>query len=208
MKSFYLLVTALLLGASLTGQATLRGLFVNLDGHAATLRYEDNDWTAGTRGYGFGVKLGYGIGTTTLYLGTGMTYLEGNVDTRFGEKYSLRDTELGARFHLTSNPRRVVPYVETAARYVTSEPYTGVSTRGGGAALAPGLLVYLSEHVALDARARIAGTYVYDVESVGIDLPFPTDPYSYVTAGFHLGVTFYPAVRRARYRFERGGGHL
>ena len=208
MKKYTLFLTALLIGAVLSAQSNLRGLFVNLDGQINSLQYEDNDWAEGARGYGFNAKLGYGLGSTTLYLGTGLTFAEGNAATRFGEDYRIRDTELGARFHFGRNPGRVVAYAEVVGRLATSEPYTGIRTRGGGMALAPGLLIYLGENVALDTRVRVAGTYVYDVENVGIDLTFPGESYSYATAGFHLGVTFYPSVRRARYRFERGGGHL
>ncbi len=208
MKNLYALITFVLLTAGLSAQSNLRGLFVNLDGEAAQLQYEDNDWAEGAKGYGAGVKLGYGFGMTTLYLGHGASFLAGHSETRFAENYTQRRTELGARFYFGRDPGRVVPYFEAAAQMVTSEPYSGIRTRGGGGALAPGLLVYLGEHVALDARVRVAGTYVYDVEDVGLDLSFPEENYALATAGFHLGITFYPSVRRARYRFERGGGHL
>lgn len=206
MKRYPFLVTLLLLCGIVSAQSNLRGLFVNLNGQATNFRYEDDDWSGGSMGYGGDVKLGIGTGGATFFIGTGLTRVTGDGATRFAEDYSLRATELGLR--LQFGDRTVVPYVELAGRYVTSEPYEGMRTRAAGGALAPGLLVFLSEHVALDARARLGATYVYAVEFPGAAVAGSGDGYPYASAGLHLGLTFYPSVRRARYRFERGGGHL
>ncbi|MGB3800650.1 MAG: hypothetical protein WA952_12620 [Lewinella sp.] len=208
MKSFYLFLPALLVAGLLSAQNT-KGFFVNFNGSASGLKYENTAVADAVLGYGYDFRLGIGISpASTFFLGTSRIQVMEKPESVFAEEYAIAEYELGTRYYFGGGGARVKAFLEIMGQYVKSEPFPGADARGAGVGLAPGLLFFLSERVAIDTRLRVSGAYMYDVRDTELDLRVPEDSYTYTTARLNVGLTFYPSVRRSRYSFERGGGHL
>ncbi|PPK88190.1 hypothetical protein CLV84_1155 [Neolewinella xylanilytica] len=204
-----LLFLAAFLATNLLTAQNTKGLFVNFNGSASGVKYEETGFADAVLGYGFDFRLGMGVSpASTFFLGTSRTQVTAKPESLFEEEYAIREYELGTRFYFGRGGARVQAFTEIAGQFVKTEPFAGAEARGAGVALAPGLLFFLSERAAIDVRLRASGTYVYDVRDTELDLRIPEDSYTYTTARLNVGLTFYPSVRRARYPFERGGGHL
>ena len=204
----YLLFVGLLLSLGATAQNT-KGFFVNFNGSASGIKYAETDFTDAVPGFGFDIRMGVGISPgSTFFLGLSRTQVTAKPESDFAEEYAIQEHELGTRYYFGRGDGRVKVYTEIAGQYVTTEPFAGKEASGAGVALAPGFLYFLSGSVALDVRLRASGTYLFDVRDTELDLRVPEDSYTYTTARLNVGLTFYPSVRRARYSFERGGGHL
>ncbi len=208
MKIYLFFLPAFLFANFATAQNT-KGFFVNFNGSASGIKYEETGYADAIPGYGYDFRMGIGISpASTFFLGTSRTQVMARPESEFDEEYGIQEYELGTRYYFGGGGARVKAFAEIAAQYVKTEPYDGAEARGAGIALAPGLLFFLSERVALDTRLRVSGTYLYDVRDTELDLRTPENNYTYTTARLNVGLTFYPSVKRSRYSFERGGGHL
>ena len=207
MKRFFFL-PALLFSCLVSAQNT-KGFFVNFNGSASGIKYAETEFADAVPGFGFDFRMGAGISPgSTFFLGLSRTQVAAKPESEFTEQYAIHEHELGTRYYFGRGNGRVKVYTEIAGQYVTTEPFAGKEASGAGVALAPGFLFFLSGSVALDVRLRASGTYLFDVRDTELDLRVPEDSYTYTTARLNVGLTFYPSVRRARYSFERGGGHL
>ena len=200
-----LLLLAALLGSVILSAQNTRGLYVNFNGSASGIKYQDNAVAEGVLGIGFDFRLGVGISpASTFFLGTSMTQVAAKPDSEWDRDYTIQEYELGTRYYFGGGGAPVQIFTEIAGQLVKTEPFAGSEASGAGVALAPGALFFLSERVAIDTRLRVSGTYVYDVRDTLLDLRTPEDSYTYMTARFNVGLTFYPSGRKSRYPFERG----
>ena len=203
MQRIFLLI--LLLGGGLLTAQNTKGLYVNFNGSASGLKYQDTEVADAVTGIGYDFRLGVGVSpASTFFIGTSMTQVAAKPDSEWDRDYAIQEYELGTRYYFGGGGAQVRIFTEIAGQLVRTEPFAGSEARGAGVALAPGALIFISERVAIDTRLRVSGTYVYDVRDTLLDLRTPEESYTYMTARLNVGITFYPSGKRSRYPFERG----
>lgn len=198
MRHFYL--TLALMAFSLTFYAqvtpTTTGFFGHLAIGGAQVAYDDEvtDETGG--GGGLELRLGYGITpTTTLYVGFGGYQIGGEAESLFRDDYPLGVFELGARFHFGQKTKPLVFYADVALQAVSATPYdepVETTLNGGGLAIAPGLMFFLSDKIALDAQLRLAGGQINEFESGNLTVDIGDRDFNYGFSRLTVGVTFFP----------------
>ncbi|PHI20540.1 hypothetical protein CEQ90_07245 [Lewinellaceae bacterium SD302] len=196
MKKYFLLLT-LLSSITLAAQVypTTRGLFLNLHVGAASVAYDDvNDESAG--GGGVGLRAGYGITpTTTLYLGIAGYNISGNSNTIFLEDYPVGIFEIGSRFHFGKKVKPLMFYLDVALQGVRATPFdepAEVTLNGGGLAVAPGLMYFFTDRLAIDAQLRLGGGRINEFESGNLSVDVSDENFNYGLSRLTVGMTFFP----------------
>lgn len=182
----------LLCSFALSAQVTTTGFFGNLALGAASVSYDEDGFDESAGGLGLDLRLGYGITpTTTLYLGFGGYNIGGNDETLFVDDYGFGTAELGARFHIGRKVNPLVFYVDVAAQAISAEPYEGVELNGGGLSVAPGLLYFVADKVALDAQLRYSGGNIGEIGFDNVDIDVSDEGFNYGFARLNIGVSVF-----------------